>query len=126
MSIFLLLLGPINGGEMTNKVEFQKADSDLVDIFEKETSIILEALGHPEAMVTDESEVGDFLIFIFIEPKTADDFKDMKRISEYNKLTLDHLQSIFDPICEVTRISFIGELAQKLSFHNASKVKTLH
>lgn len=111
---------------MTNKVDVQKADSDLVDIFEKETAIILEALGHPEAMVTDESEVGDFLIMIFIEPKTADEFQDMQKISEYNKLTLDHLQSIFYPICDVTRTSLIGELAQKLSFHNTSKVKTLH
>lgn len=111
---------------MTNKVDVQKADSDLVDIFEKETAIILEALGHPEAMVTDESEVGDFLILIFIEPTTADQFQEMQKISEYNKLTLDHLQSIVGPICEVTRTSLIGELAQKLSFYNASKVKTLH
>jgi hypothetical protein len=78
---------------MTNKVEVQKADSDLVDIFEKETAIILEALGHPEAMVTDESEVGDFLILLFVEPKTADDFQEMQKIAEYNKLSLDHLQS---------------------------------
>jgi hypothetical protein len=111
---------------MTNKVDVQKADSDLVDIFEKETAIILEALGHPEAMVTDLSEVGDFLILLFIEPKTADEFQDMQKIAEYNKLSLDHLQSIFTPICEVSRTSLIGELAQKLSFYNASKVKTLH
>ena len=65
---------------MTNKVDVQKADSDLVDIFEKETAIILKALGHPEAMVTDETEVGDFLILLFIEPKTADDFQDRKSV----------------------------------------------
>lgn len=111
---------------MNNKVDVQEADSNLVDIFEKETLVILEALGHPEALVTDQSEVGDFLIMIFIEPKTADEFADMQRVTEFNNLTLEHLQSIFNPICPVTRTSLIGELAQKLSFYNASKIKTLH
>jgi len=111
---------------MNNKVDVEQADSDLVDIFEKETLLILEALGHPEACVTDASEVGDFLLMIFVEPKTADEFTEMQRVIEYNNLTLEHLQSIFHPICHVTRTSLIGELAQKLSFYNASKVKTLH
>lgn len=111
---------------MTNNVEVQSADTDLVDIFEKEVAIILEALGHPEAFVTDESQIGDFLILIFVEPKTDEQIKDMEEINAFNKLTLDNVQSIFSPICEVSRSTHIGELAQKLSFYNASKVRTLH
>lgn len=111
---------------MTDALAVEQAESDLVDIFEKEVDIILDALGHPEALVTDESEVGDFLIMIFIEPKTADDFKEMNKISEYNKLSLDHLQSTFNSVCEVKATSLIGELAQQLYFHNASKIGTLH
>lgn len=111
---------------MTNNIEVQPADSDLVDIFEKEVAIILEALGHPEAFVTDESQIGDFLILIFIEPTTDENIKDMEEIDSLNKLTLDNVQSIFSSICEVTISTHIGELAQKLSFYNASKVRTLH
>lgn len=37
------------------------ADSDIVDIFAKEVSIILNTLGHPEAFVTDDSTIADFL-----------------------------------------------------------------
>jgi hypothetical protein len=114
------------GGEMTNNVEVQAADSDLVEIFEQEVAIILEALGHPEAFVTDESQIGDFLILVFVEPKTEEQLMDMEKINTLNNLTLAHVQSIFSPICEVSRSTHIGELAQKLSFYNASKVRTLH
>lgn len=111
---------------MTNNVEVQSSDTDLVDIFEKEVAIILEALGHPEAFVTDDSQIGDFLILIFVEPNTDEQIKDMEEINALNKLTLDNVQSIFSTICEVSRSTHIGELAQKLSFYNASKVRTLH
>lgn len=111
---------------MTDELMVEQADSDLVDIFEQEVDIILDALGHPEALVTDESEVGDFLIMIFMEPKTADDFKEMKKISEYNKLSLDHLQSTLNSVCEVKATSLIGEIAQQLHFYNVSKIRTLH
>ena len=101
-------------------------ENELVDIFENEVSIILNALGHPEAMTTDMSEVGDFLILIYIEPKDEESIKDQKEIDYMNKLTLDNLQSIFHSICEVNRYSKIGELAQKLYFDNNSKTRTIH
>lgn len=103
-----------------------KNENELVDIFENEVSIILNALGHPEAMTTDMSEVGDFLILIYIEPKDEESIKDQKEIDYMNKLTLDNLQSIFHSICEVDRCSKIGELAQKLYFDNNSKTRTIH
>lgn len=101
-------------------------ENELVDIFENEVSIILNALGHPEAMTTDMSEVGDFLILIYIEPKDEESIKEQKEIDYMNKLTLEHLQSIFHSICEVDRCSKIGELAQKLYFDNNSKTRTIH
>lgn len=39
------------------------AEQDGVDTFEKEVSQLLGALGHPEAMVTDESQIRDFLVW---------------------------------------------------------------
>ncbi len=36
------------------------ADQDMVDVYETEVNRILAALGHPEALVTDLSQVFDF------------------------------------------------------------------
>lgn len=50
---------------MNTSRTFELADQEGCDTFEKEVMHILRALGHPEALVTDESQVGDFCIHIF-------------------------------------------------------------
>lgn len=40
------------------------ASQDAVDTFEKEVTQVLNAIGHPEAMVTDQSQVYDFMMFM--------------------------------------------------------------
>lgn len=103
-----------------------KNESELVDIFGREVSIILDALGHPEAIVTDLSEVGDFLILIYIEPKDEESIKEQKDIDNLNAMTIDNLQSMFHSVAQIDRCSKIGELAQKLYFYNNSKTRTIH
>lgn len=46
---------------MTDEIRIEIADQDKVDFFEKQIDIVLKALGHPEALVTDESMVTDFM-----------------------------------------------------------------
>lgn len=41
--------------------KFVLAEQDRVGVREKSVAILLKALGHPEALVTDESTVSDFL-----------------------------------------------------------------
>lgn len=43
------------------KREFELASTDLIEKHESEIDELLELLGHPEALVTDESYVSDFL-----------------------------------------------------------------
>jgi hypothetical protein len=43
---------------------FVLASQDGCDVFEKEINQILHALGHADALVTDESQVGDFCIHL--------------------------------------------------------------
>lgn len=40
------------------------ADQDAIDTFPKEVDQLMSAIGHPEALVTDESQVYDFLIYL--------------------------------------------------------------
>lgn len=41
-------------------MRIELANTDLVDAFAGEVALILDVLGHPEALVTDESKVKDF------------------------------------------------------------------
>ena len=46
---------------MKKKVDFELADQEKVIQYSDFVNIILENLGHPEALVTDESKISDFL-----------------------------------------------------------------
>jgi hypothetical protein len=47
------------------------AEQDHIDTFSKEVDRVLSAIGHPEALVTDESQVGDFTIHIGVPDPQA-------------------------------------------------------
>lgn len=55
--------------------KFEKADSDRVDSEELGPYVdkLLEVLGHPEAMVTDESLIWDF---VFSEPERVEEISE--------------------------------------------------
>lgn len=54
------------------------ASQDMVDEFESETNEILIAIGHPEAFVTDESQVSDFL-FPFLDKMSLEERNEILR-----------------------------------------------
>lgn len=43
-------------------VEFKLAEQDMVDVYASDVTTVLIALGHPGALVTDLSDVGDFIM----------------------------------------------------------------
>ena len=62
--------------KITKDTKFELAGRDKVTILDKYVAKILKALGHPEALVTDESMVSDFL----------DIFDAKERIKQSNKV----------------------------------------
>lgn len=50
----------------------QLAEHDEIDAFEKQVDQILSVLGHPEALVTDLSDIGDFMSFGRAKPETME------------------------------------------------------
>jgi len=46
---------------LTKNKKIELASTDNTDQYEREIGVILKLLGHPEALVTDESSVWDFL-----------------------------------------------------------------
>ena len=61
--------------------KIEMASTDDVSKYQKEIRIILKMLGHPEALVSDESSVWDFLSH----------FGDEKENKEFNKNTLERI-----------------------------------
>ena len=43
------------------KLKFELAPQDKIEKYQKEVTVIVKALGHPEALVTDESRISDFM-----------------------------------------------------------------
>lgn len=54
-------------------MEISFFDSDNVDLYQGEVDAILLVLGHPEAIVTDESALGDFIPYYL--DKESQDFE---------------------------------------------------
>ena len=124
---------------MIDNIEF--GTKELVDVFENEVNKILITLGHPEAFVTDESQLSDFLPMIPSQiRKCTLSFneimqlrKEGKDVSEFyipieytdeeeNGAQLrykDYFESILNMFAEydviVTSSSKIGELARILA-----------
>ena len=59
-----------------SKISF--ASSDRIDLYREEEDCVLRFLNHPEAMVTDLSTVGDFVM-------NYDDEEDSKELAELSK-----------------------------------------
>jgi hypothetical protein len=78
------------------------ADQDAVDQFPHGVQRVLGVLGHPEALVTDESQVGDFLMHYPSDPECA----------RLEKEGLAELSSLLGR--PVTRRDWIWELARDL------------
>ena len=68
--------------KLKNVKKIELAPTDCIDKYQKEINIILKLLGHPEALVTDESSVWDFL-YHFGGTKQEND--------KYNKKMLDKI-----------------------------------
>lgn len=85
------------------------AEQDLVSKFEEECNEILEALEHPEALITDESIIADFLSFGYDK--------------EHDQSIIKKLQKHFndDNISSKTKIvelaSSIREKNKKITLH---------
>lgn len=63
-----------------------------VENYEKELDVILEVLGHPEALITDESSVGDFTsVGFFRQPLT-------KRIAKRKQLEVRYSKLLGMPV----------------------------
>ena len=71
------------------------AESDRIDSFEKELETVLNVLGHPQALVTDLSDVGDF---VYMETPEEDE-AELKRIGEILGFKVE-LRTLLVDICE--------------------------
>ena len=70
--------------------KIELAPQDEVELLEPYVDKILEALGHPEALVTDESDIGDFLCFCVEEEAT----KELKEASIKLGMSLNRKDTI--------------------------------
>ena len=67
-----------------NIKKFELASQDEIPKYEKEIAIILKALGHSEALVTDESAISDFLPFLSSMDRKEEFKKFKKKMAKYN------------------------------------------
>lgn len=126
---------------MIDNIEF--GTKELVDVFENEVNQILIKLGHPEAFVTDESQLSDFLPMIPSKmrkctlsfPEIMELRKEGKDVSEFyvpieytnedeDEAQLrykEYFENILNMFAEydviLTSTSKIGELARILATH---------
>jgi len=89
-------------GQFKKVTKFELASQDKVNDLEKYVGKVLEALGHPEALVTDESRVFDFTHFIMDE-------------QEYEKDKNEQLLKAFKELgIEIDEDDYIYRIADKL------------
>ena len=91
---------------------------DMVDEFECEVDDILNALGHPEALVTDESEIRDFLIAdMFLKDMSHEDrndiFKKEREMMEYVEKLVGREVEPNDNIAELARLAYMKKQEKK-------------
>lgn len=93
------------------------AEQDIIDTFPKEVNQLLTELGHPEALVTDESQIRDFLPCIF----SGMDKEDKLSALDEEKNILKKIETLIQRPVQTNE--FIGNLARELSL---SSHKTVH
>lgn len=129
-------------------MNIKSADDDVVDQFHNEVNIILNTLGHPDALVTDESTLYDFLPMLpsnmlvstiplleLMEMKRQGRMDEFMKPVEYTSEDEAEVQDEIDDIMQAVAFLFveyeidinpsfkIGELARIL--HSGQK-KTIH
>ena len=80
---------------MPKFTKFELAAHDETDKLYKEVAIILKALGHPEALVTDESYVSDFLPFLGCMDRKKE-FNKFKKKMDNLGIEVEYADSIVD------------------------------
>jgi len=70
-------------------MQINLATSEKVGQLHYYVDLVLDALGHPEALVTDESRLSDFLIGYLFSCKSEDDSR-LKDLQEYLAIEINH------------------------------------
>lgn len=129
-------------------MNIESADDDVVDQFHNEVNLILNTLGHPDALVTDKSTLSDFLPMLpskmlvstiplieLMEMKRQGRMDEFMKPVEYTPEDEAEVQEEIDDIMKALAFLFfeyeivinpsykIGELARIL---NNSQKKTIH
>lgn len=68
-------------------IEF--APQDMVDIYEHEVDEVLRLLGHTEAFVTDESDVGDFICMGASNGEIAIEINKLQEAADMSDITMN-------------------------------------
>ena len=94
------------------------ASQDITDEFEEEVNEILDALGHPEALVTDDSIISDFLLH-FVDKMT---FEERNEILKKERRIMQRVEKLVGRV--VGPREYIGEIAQeRYKVKNEQKAK---